>query len=524
MGTVILRNYQTECKEAIYQALDSGLRKVVAVLPTGAGKTVIFGSIASEYIKKHPDKRVVILSHLGLLITQTAARFKKDYKLKVGILQGNNYPNEKARCIISTMQSFRSEKKIKQWADGTLGFFRHATVEDLNIGLIIIDEAHFAGCESYQLIIDKMFPEAKVIGFTATPFRTNKLMTKLFEKVAYTVSTDELIRDGYLVPPRLNMVRFDTDDKGEMFSIIIKIIKERHPKDKVVVYMKTIEEAEDLRTTMLDAGLEASAITSKLTGELRDKIIDDYTKGKGPQVLTTVDVLTAGFDAPNLKVLIMPYKIGSVTTYLQRVGRGLRTCEGKSYCEVYAGCSNPSLDKGFWEKTNKEMLHQGKKDKSDLTYEDILEFAKNDMTKEMIKWNENVVAMIEKVKVNGMVNLSDMINRQVFPQKMLNFMLNNNDPIYKTSYDITKAQKSYLEHSGLPSDLNSQEASMVIDAHKKSRGIMPDPKALMTDGKYKGCHVLKVPKHYISFLKSKGYSANIVEEYHKLKAYVGKGA
>lgn len=519
MDTIKLRDYQEKCKQAIYKDLDSGKRKVAAVLPTGAGKTVIFGSIASEYLAKNKGKRVVILSHLGLLITQTAARFKKDYGLKVGILQGNNYPREKDRCIISTMQSFRSQDKIDKWANTTLGFFRHASAEDLQVGLIIIDEAHFAGCDSYQTIIDDIFPKAKVIGFTATPFRTNKLMTNLFEKVSYTVSTEELIAKEFLVPPKLNMVRFNPDDKGEMFSIIIKIVKERHPCDKVVVYMKTIEDADDLRTTMLDSGITASSITSKITGELRDNIISEYIRGRGPQVLTTVDVLTAGFDAPNLKAIIMPYKVGSVTTYLQRVGRGLRTGPGKLYCSVYAGCSNPSLDEGFWKKTNMAMLKQGQS-KSDLTYEEIVEFASQDMSKEMISWNSNVVKMIEKVKVNGLINLADMINDHVFPQKMLNFMMQDNSPIYKNSFEITNNQKTYLESNCLPSTLNSQEASRVIDAHKKSKGIMPDENALMKSGKYKGVHVLKVPKSYISFLKTKGYSKNIVDEHQKLLNYV----
>lgn len=514
-----LRKYQKDCKGKIKEALRNGHRKIGAILPTGAGKTVIFGSLIKDYLDHYPGKKVVVLSHLGLLITQTKKRFKKDFDIDVGILQGDKFPSSDKRCIISTMQSFRSEDKIDDWADKTAGFFRRAKAADLNIGMIIVDESHFAGCESYSKIIDTVFPDVQVVGFTATPFRSNQLMTDLFDTIAYTISAEELIEEGFLVEPRLNMLNFHSDNPVQMFRIIAGIIKDSHPNDKVVVYMKTIKEAEDLAMVLREMDVTAAAITSKVGKDYRDELIEEFSNSKTLQVLTTVDVLTAGFDAPSLSVIIMPYKVGSLTTYLQRVGRGLRPFKGKTHCDVYAGSKNPTLEDGQWEKLNKQMLTHGKA-KSEFTYEEILEFANADLGREEISWTAEIVEMINAVKAMGLPDLASMINKQQFPKDMLDFMVNDNSPVYKTSYPISKGQTYYLEQNNLPTDMNSQEASRVIGAHKKSQGIIPDPRSVMSKGKYKGVPFKSIPKHYIPFLQKKGYRPDIVAEYYEMKQFV----
>jgi len=401
---VKLRKYQKECVENIIDDIDQGHTKIICVAPTGSGKTVIFGDLTDQYLKANKDKRVVIVSHLGLLVEQTSERFKEDYGIETGVLQADRMPNKDARCIVSTMQSFRVDQKISWWAR-QLDYF-DKSIDRINVGMIIIDEAHYVGSESYNTIME-MFPNTIIVGFTATPFRKNKFMVNLFEKVSFEISAKELIDMGYLVKPKLNVFKVNTDDEAEVYGTVLSIIKNKHPKDKCVVYMRTIKQAKDLRQVLVDNGIHAASVTSetKSKGE-RSKILNGFKQEHGGhQVLTTVDVLTAGFDAPITKAIIMPYPIKSVVTYLQRVGRGLRTYKGKDCCYVYAGSSAPKKEKGYWEKLQKIGMNNGRKDFDD--YQEELDYGC--LPDDTYTWTKEIVDMAEQARQRGMECIGDLI-------------------------------------------------------------------------------------------------------------------
>ena len=341
-----MRGYQDDCIKGLRNAITTGNRKCLAILPTGSGKTTIFGKITKGFLDRHPNERAAIISHLGLLTAQTGDRFRDEWGLESGVLQANRLPAGGDRCVITTMQSFSKRNKLERWSLNAGGF--SPSIDRLKITLLVIDEVH-RWCKTYEQI-EEMFPNALIIGFTATPFKENKLMTNMFDCVAYTISTQELIDMGHLVPPILNEIDFDTTDEADMYAKIIQVYRERHHKQKAVVFLRTIEQCDTLRNIMLQTGIKASAITSKFTGEGRDEALRFFRQGDGADVLITVDVLTAGFDSPNLRAIFMPYKVGSVTTYLQRVGRGLRPDKGKTHCDIYAGSNSPGIEPGFWEK------------------------------------------------------------------------------------------------------------------------------------------------------------------------------
>jgi len=494
---------------------------MACVLPTGSGKTTIFGRIASSFLDNKPNERVVVISHLGLLTSQTSDRFRGEWGIDAGILQAKKMPDKDARAIITTMQSFRDESKQVKFAQSAEGWF--AGISDLNIGLIIIDETHYAGSESYQKIIGA-FPNAIIIGFTATPFRKNKLMTNLFHCVAYTVSMQRLIDEGYLVPPLLHETPFDTTDQAEMFASIIKIYREKHIGHKAVVYLKTIDEAEMLRNILVDSGFKSSAVTSRLKGKARDEVLASFRKGTGADILTSVDVLTAGFDSPNIQALFIPYKVGSVTTYLQRVGRGLRPYTGKTKCDVYVGSRSPGIEAGFWEDMNKKMLNQGRQDYDN--YIDASEFAENDFSEEKYKWTMDVVNMAKDVKKLGMDGLFDMIVTKQLPEELLNIMINEPPTTTKkgAKTKITAGQEAYLKARGLHRDgITKQEASALIHAKKQVDGWKPNPAEYVKSGKYEGKHFNQVPPAYWAILEKKFYKSPTYQEYLVYKkSYGGK--
>lgn len=501
-----LREYQNECNEKIRDSFRRGSDRVAAVLPTGSGKTTIFGSIVRDFLRKDKSGKVAIVSHLGLLTSQTTKRFKSEWGVSTGILQADRFPSKEARCIITTMQSFREGDKLLKWSR-KIGSY-HSDIDKLNIKLIIVDECHRMGSESYETILGH-FPNAKVIGFTATPFRQNKLMTNTFDEVAYTISMGELIDLGYLVPPRLNIVPFDTTDPADMYSKIAHIYLEKHKGEKSVVYLKTIEECKLARNIFVDLGITCSAITAELTGDTRDKLLDDFRQGKGPDILTTVDVLTAGFDSPNLKSLFMPYKVGSVTTYMQRVGRGLRPYQNKTHCDIYAGSDSPGIEAGFWEKITKQILEEGRKRNYD-DYLEILEFGENDFSKEQYEWTMDVVKMAKEVRSKGMETLFDMIVKKELPEEMLNLMIEHTPSTTKKNAKTppTPKQVEFLKGINMYRiGVTKQEASAILLNYKKSKGDIPQDE-MVPDGRHKGKHYSEVPPMYWFALKKYGKHRN----------------
>lgn len=494
--TVKLRRYQDECINGLREAFATGNNKCLAVLPTGSGKTTIFGKIIQSYLDRNPGKRAAILSHLGLLTAQTGDRLRDEWGVSSGVLQADRYPSRGDRCVISTIQSFRKPDKLQRWSriDGSMC----GSIERLGIGLLIIDEAHRMGSVSYDEAIE-MFPNALVIGFTATPFRQNKLMSNMFDCVAYTVSMQQLIDQEYLVPPELKEFPFSPDDEIQLFAELIQIYKRNHEGEKAVFYLRTIEQCNKLRAAMLEAGINASCITSEFKGEARDKALRDFKNGGGADVLITVDVLTAGFDSPNLKAIFQPFKVGSLTTYLQRVGRGLRPYKGKTSCMVYVGSESPGIEPGFWEKINKEMLNAGNSkgydDVDNLV--DVLELDRNSVGGEKYDWTKEVVKMARDVQERGMGTLFDMIVSKQFPEQLLDQFVASRPAKGNLKGEATAKQLNAIRRMGynVAPGLSKSEASAIILAHNMSKGRVK-PHEIVPEGVHKGKHFSQVPRVY----------------------------
>lgn len=508
-----LWKFQEQCKKNVMGDLQH-YRKIAVVSPTGSGKTTIFGAIIKEYLERNRGKRVVVVSHLSLLISQTKGRLLKEWDIKnVGVLQGSALPRHTDQVIITTMQSFRDEDKLKKWSKKE-SFSGIEDLKRLNIGLIIIDETHFAGCSSYTDIID-FLPDAQVIGFTATPFRKNKLMTNIFEKVSFTISMGELVKLGHLVEPKLHLTPFNPFDLAEMYSMMVKIYKDRHKGQKALIYLRTIDEAELCRNIFVDSGVSCSAVTSMFTGDGRDDLLKDFREGGGPDVLTTVDVLTAGFDSPNVRAIFMPYKIGSITTFLQRVGRGLRTYPTKTCCDLYVGSDAPDIQAGFWEKMTRKMMAQGKQ--SFDNYLDMCDYGRDILSAERYKWTADVVEMAKDVKRRGLENLYDLIITKKLPESVLNIMIEKSPLGGQSRAVATMAQINALNKFGITHDkITKLEATAIITAYLDSKKKLA-PDEIVPRGMHKGKHFSQVPAFYWMAVSRKAPAGELYRSYLSFK-------
>lgn len=327
-----LRPYQKEAKDAVFEQWENGTRKTLLVLPTGCGKTIVFAKITEDCVS-HGD-RVLILAHRGELLDQAADKIAK--------ATGLGCATEKAeqsclgswfRITVGSVQSMMRETRLSRFPE-----------EYFNT--IIIDEAHHCISESYQRVL-KHFPDAKVLGVTATPDRGDmKNLGQVFESLAYEYTLPKAIKEGYLSPIKAVTIPLQVDltgvgvqsgdfkagDLGTALDPYLESIAqemEKYCKDKkTVVFLPLVKTSQKFRDILNEHGFKAAEVN----GESQDRaeILEDYASGKY-NVLCNSMLLTEGWDCPDVDciVVLRPTKVRSL--YCQMVGRGTRLAPGKDH-------------------------------------------------------------------------------------------------------------------------------------------------------------------------------------------------
>lgn len=464
---------------------------------------------------------MLVLSHLSLLTTQTHERATKRIPdIKSGILQANAYPDPGCKAIISTMQSSRVDSKIQKLKDRLI----------YPVGLIIIDEAHYMTCESYETIMN-YFPNVPVVGCTATPFKSSHLMTNHFDIISYSLSLQELIDQGHLVPPRLIQSIKKEDTAEGIVGQVIRIYKDNDIGKKAVIYLQTIEDAKFAATSFKEAGINARAVTSELVGTYRDEILKDFNDGS-IDVLTTVNVLSAGFDAPKVSSIYMPYATKSCTQYMQRIGRGLRLCPeiGKKECSVYVFGDAPSVHNGLYNKLQNHVLNKGGAIKEYNNYKQDLEMNDFDKSSEVYKFTEMVVQAIKHMERIGFGGMATMLNNKEFPKRFLKDIAGMITKLPKTKtklheYNkITDKQAYVLGEYGFINvgQLSRFEASTLISMVMNKTDAAGVEKYILQSGKFKGRHINELSDRYKDIVRDKfpgSGIAKLINEYEKERKY-----
>ncbi|WP_334104910.1 DEAD/DEAH box helicase, partial [Muricomes intestini] len=195
-----LRPYQQESRDAIFSQWDDGIKKTLLVLPTGCGKTIVFARVAEQCVQN--GDRVLILAHRGELLEQAADKIAK--------ATGLGCATEKAeetcmgswfRIVVGSVQTLMRAKRLSQFPEDYFS-------------TIIIDEAHHSISDSYQRVLEH-FPDAKVLGVTATPDRGDmKNLGNVFESLAYEYTLPKAIKEGYLSPIKAVTIPLTMDLTG----------------------------------------------------------------------------------------------------------------------------------------------------------------------------------------------------------------------------------------------------------------------------------------------------------------------
>lgn len=323
-----LRDYQVAAKKAVlteWEDKDSTL----LVLPTGCGKTIVFGSIAQDRVK---DGRVLILAHREELLNQASDKIRKISGLECAVEKAEQTCIGKQEMItVGSVQTLQTERRLSRFPHD---YFR----------TLIIDEAHHALATSYRNVLNH-FDSSKTLGVTATPDRGDmKDLSEIFESCAYEYSLRDAVREHYLSPIRVMTMPlhidftdvkvscgdFQANDIGhalkpyleDIADEMVKVCMDRH----TVVFLPLIEIAQEFRDILNRKGFRAAEVNGQ--SKNRDEILKEFEDGKF-NVLCNAMLLTEGWDCPIVDciVVLRPTKIRSL--YCQMIGRGTRIHEGK---------------------------------------------------------------------------------------------------------------------------------------------------------------------------------------------------
>lgn len=327
-----LRPYQQEAMDAILEAWENGTHKTLLVLPTGCGKTIVFAKVTEERVRQ--GDRVLILAHRGELLEQAADKIRK--------ATGLGCATEKAeetclgswfRITVGSVQSMMRESRLSRFPGDYFD-------------TIIIDEAHHCISDSYQRVLHH-FPEARVLGVTATPDRGDmKNLGQVFESLAYEYTLPRAIKEGYLSPIKAVTIPLKVDltsvgvqsgdfkagDLGTALDPYLEGIAtemEKYCRDKkTVVFLPLVKTSQKFRDILNAHGFQAAEVNGE--SQDRTEILQEFADGRY-NVLCNSMLLTEGWDCPSVDciVVLRPTKVRSL--YCQMVGRGTRLFPGKDH-------------------------------------------------------------------------------------------------------------------------------------------------------------------------------------------------
>lgn len=332
----ILYDYQQADIDKIFNVIDAHPSKynLLYQLPTGGGKTVIFSQIVREYIQR-TNKKVLILTHRIELCRQTSKMLSE-----FGVL--NKIINSKVKelpdqedymCFVAMVETLNNRLNDEK-------------LEIDDIGLVIIDEAHY---NSFRKLF-KFFDNSFIMGVTATPLSSNiKLpMKDNYRELIVGDSISSLIDKGFLA--KANVYSYDVGlqslkvgingdytvkSSEELYSNmsmqekLLNAYLERSKGQKTLIFNNGINTSKEVYETFKSAGYPIRHLDNTTSKNDRKDILK-WFKHTPEAIVTSVSILTTGFDEPSVETIILNRATKSLTLYFQMIGRGSRILKRKS--------------------------------------------------------------------------------------------------------------------------------------------------------------------------------------------------
>lgn len=347
--------YQLSSIAQLEESLSDGTdtTNLLFQLPTGGGKTIIFAEIARRYIERF-NRKVLILTHRIELLTQTS-----------GVLGEFGIRN---KVITSEVRELADQDSIDCYT-AMVETLHNRLNEDENyigdIGLVIVDEAHY---NSFRKLF-QYFKEVKMLGVTATPLSANKNypLNEHYQKLIVGESINSLIESGYLARATtytysVNLKSLKVGITGDftvgssdrlygqehMQSRLLQAYQERAEGTKTLIFNAGINTSRKVYELFHRAGYPIRHIDSTSSAQERKETLE-WFRTTDDGILTSVGILTTGFDEPTVQTILLNRATKSLTLYHQMVGRGSRFIKNKKKEFQIIDLGNNALRLGMWE-------------------------------------------------------------------------------------------------------------------------------------------------------------------------------
>lgn len=346
MQNINLYPYQENAAQnALEMICERGNSLIVA--GTGAGKTImmaaVIGRFFSGFYAEHKRKpHILVLVHRTEIHDQNHTKFSRVC------------PGLATSEITATRKSLRGYVHfgMVQTVANLLDDFSQA---NSYFDMIVIDEAHHAKASTYEAIIEwnkQGKPNACLLGVTATPNRGDKLpLVHLFDNYNQ-ITTRFLINSHYLVRPRFVDISpvFETEngmEKGRLSkncksdfegrTLINKLCRNylmEKEAGKTIIFAPSHEFCLLIYEELKLLGRNPAYLSLNLDDTTRKAELERFEKGDSCDELINVDICTEGYDFPDLRNIVEFDTNGTHGQWVQKVGRALRTAQGKTSCTV----------------------------------------------------------------------------------------------------------------------------------------------------------------------------------------------
>ena len=321
-------------------------------LPTGGGKTVIFSDITKRYIEEW-GKKVLILTHRIELSVQTSKQLNAiGVRNKVINSEVKNLNDqEEYSCFIAMVETLNNRLNEND------NFIE-------NVGLVIVDEAHY---NSFRKIF-QFYETSNILGVTATPLSSNKALPLKdnYNKLLVGESISNLIENGYLANAEtysydVNLHGLKIGTNGDFTVGSSDVLYSNYFMQEKLIFAYE-EIALGQKTLIFNAGIETSRRVEESFKKLKHNIrhLDSTFSDKDRKevlswfretpnaILTSVGILTTGFDEPTVKTIIINRATRSLTLYHQMIGRGSRKLPEKDTFSII-DLGNNVRRFGYWQ-------------------------------------------------------------------------------------------------------------------------------------------------------------------------------
>ena len=406
-----LYNYQKGAIDKIFERFEDcpSDYHLLYQLPTGGGKTIIFSEIVRQYLKLK-KKKVVVLTHRIELCNQTS-------KVLSGFGVLNKVVNSKASlddqeqysCFVAMVETLNN-----RLLDDKLDIS--------DVGLVIIDEAHY---NSFTKLL-KFFSSSFILGVTATPLSSNinLPMTDNYDELIVGESISELIKNNFLA--RANLYTYNVGltslivgangdytvksseelyTNNDMLSKLLLAYEERCLNKKTLIFNNGINTSLIVYDTFKKAGFNIRHLDNTATKKQRSETLK-WFKDTTDAILTSVSILTTGFDEPTVKCIMINRATKSLTLYYQMIGRGSRLLKDKNTFEVIDLGNNfyrfgewgSDID---WHKIFRNPMNYLDSIQSDEEIEGRFRYEMPDDLKELFSNSENIHFDVDKTYVES---------------------------------------------------------------------------------------------------------------------------